>query len=164
MTPRAVFDCMVLLQGAGRPAGPAGACLRLVDDGQIALYLSSQILAEVRDVLTRPAVQRRFPALSPEWVAMFVRHLELKGTLLASVPHAASLPRDPKDEPYLNLAIASGAKYLVTRDNDLLDLMSDTGFRSRYPDLLIVEPVAFLRELAASIGAPDEPESPGPST
>lgn len=36
-----------------------------------------------------------------------------------------SYERDPKDEPYVNLALAAGAKYLVTRDKDLLDLMSE---------------------------------------
>lgn len=61
MTPRVVFDCMVVLQGAGRPAGPAGACLRLVDQGRVTLCVSAEVLAEVRDVLTRPKVQRKFP-------------------------------------------------------------------------------------------------------
>jgi hypothetical protein len=37
MTPRAVFDCMVFLQGAGRPAGPAAACLRLLDEEKVML-------------------------------------------------------------------------------------------------------------------------------
>jgi len=33
------------------------------------------------------------------------------------------------------------------RDNDLLDLMQDEGFRSQYPHLLILNPVALLRLL-----------------
>ncbi len=150
MTPRAVFDCMVLLQGAGRPTGPAAACLRLVDEGQVALCISAEILAEVRDVLTRPRTLRKFPGLSPAWVESFVRHLEAKGILLANVPHAVTLQRDPKDEPYVNAAIVAGAKYLVSRDLDLLDLMKDETFRALYPGLLILEPVAFLRDIACS--------------
>ena len=147
MTPRAVFDCMVFLQGAGRPAGPAAACLQLLDEEKVVLCVSAEILAEVRDVLTRPKTLRQFPGLSPECVEAFVRHLELKGALFANAPQAVRLQRDPKDEPYLNLAIAAGAKYLVSRDNDLLDLMKDDDFRACYPDLLILEPFAFLRSL-----------------
>ncbi len=148
MTPRAVFDCTVFLQGAARPAGPAAACLRLVDDGQVTLCISAEILAELRDVLSRPKTQRRFPGLSADWVKSFVSNVELKGLLFGEVPHAVALERDPKDEPYINLAIAAGAKYLVTRDLDLLDLMKDDSFRQRFPALLILEPPAFLREFA----------------
>jgi hypothetical protein len=49
---------------------------------------------------------------------------------------------------------AVSARYLVSRDNDLLDLM-DGGrpegrqFRHRYPGLIIVDPVGFLLEKAA---------------
>ena len=150
MTPAVVFDCMVFLQGAGRPAGPAAACLRLVDDGDVVLFVSADILAEVRDVLTRPKTLRNFPGLSPEWVESFIRHLELKGVLFVNVPRAVALPRDPKDEPYVNLAVATGAKYLVSRDLDLLDLMQDDNFRRQYPGLQILDPVSFLREIAAS--------------
>jgi putative PIN family toxin of toxin-antitoxin system len=148
MTPPVVFDCMVFLQGAGRPQGPAAACLGLVDEAKVVLCVSPDVLAEVRDVLTRPETLHRFPRLSPEWVESFVTNLELKGVVFARVPHAVALPRDPKDEPYLNLAVVAGAKYLVTRDYDLLDLMKDEDFRQRYPDLRILEPVAFLREIA----------------
>jgi putative PIN family toxin of toxin-antitoxin system len=147
MKPRAVFDCMVFLQGAGRPAGPARACFRLVDEGQVMLCLSPEILAEVRDVLTRPKTLQRFPLLSQEWVETFVANAASKAVVLAQVPKAVSLERDPKDEPYLDLALAVRAHYLVSRDRDLLDLKNDEGFRQRYPDLQILDPVAFLKAI-----------------
>lgn len=83
MKPRVVFDCMVFLQGAARPTGPAGACLRLVDDDRVILCLSNAILVEVRDVLSRPKLQRKFPALTAEWVEAFVGNLTLKGVRLS---------------------------------------------------------------------------------
>ena len=64
----------------------------------------------------------------------------------AAVPKTVSLERNHKDEPFLDLAVASGAAYLVTRDKDMLDLMADPGFTSRYPGLRIVGPVELLRE------------------
>ena len=77
-------------------------------------------------------------------------------------------PRDPKDELYLNLAIAAGARYLVSWDNDLLDLMADnpdgTAFRGRFPGLMVLTPVAFLRELGqASTPPPAEGSVQQPS-
>ena len=148
MNPRVVFDCMVFLQGAGRPKSPARKCFQLVDDDQVILFLSAEILTEVRDVLARPKTLKKFPQLSPEWVATFVQNVEKKAVMLNNVPKTFSLKRDPKDEPYLNLAIAVGARYLVSRDFDLLDLMNDEGFKKACPELIILDPVAFLEAIA----------------
>ncbi len=148
MKPRAVFDCMVFLQGAGRPSGPARACFRLVEEGQVTLCLSTPILAEVRDVLTRPKTLRRFPLVTPEWVETFLQNVESKALLLPEVPPTFTLERDPKDEPYLNLALAVQASYLVSRDRDLLDLMEDENLRQRHPDLTILDPASFLKALS----------------
>lgn len=145
MTCRAVFDCMVFLQGAGRPTSPARACFRAVEDGDVTLFLSHDILAEVRDVLTRPKTQQRFPLLSAAWVSEFLQSVESKAVVVPDVPKLFSLDRDPKDEPYINLAIAAQVRFLVSRDLDLLDLMNDAKFRAQFPDLLVVDPVAFLK-------------------
>ena len=67
--------------------------------------------------------------------------------LVSTVPSLFSLPRDPDDEPYLNLAIAADADHLVTWDKDMLDLMQDQGFRAQYPQLTILNPVALLEIL-----------------
>ena len=56
------------------------------------------------------------------------------------VPAIFTLIRDPDDEPYLNLAIAVSAEYLVTRDNDMLDLMKDPEFRTNIPRLRFLIP------------------------
>ena len=44
-----------------------------------------------------------------------------------------SLARDPDDEPYLNLALTANVDFLVPWDKDLLDLMQDEDFRTRFP-------------------------------
>ncbi len=59
-------------------------------------------------------------------------------------------PRDPDDEPYLNLAIEVESDYLISRDADLQDLMKweqEAGreFQRRFRFLKIVTPVEFLQ-------------------
>ncbi|MBI3822723.1 MAG: putative toxin-antitoxin system toxin component, PIN family [Planctomycetes bacterium] len=155
MTLRAVFDCMVYLQAVGRMGGPARACFRLVDEGKTTLFVSSRIMAEVRDVLARPKIRKRFPLLTSESVDEFLVNVEKKAIVVDDAPCVFALPRDPKDESYINLALAVGAMYLVSRDKDLLDLMNDKDFRKRYPGLTILDPAAFLKAMAL-IEASDE--------
>jgi putative PIN family toxin of toxin-antitoxin system len=158
MAPRAVFDCMLFLQAAGRmTAGPAAACLEAVRGGRLGLVVSPAILAEVRDVLTRPKTIRKFPGLTPEAVRLFLEDVESLAEARADVAGPFVLARDPKDEPYVNLAIDAGADYLVSRDKDLLELMDDGDFRALCPGLAIIDPVALLRLLDAARPAAGQP-------
>jgi predicted nucleic acid-binding protein len=81
--------------------------------------------------------------------------------VLPDVPKVFTLKRDPKDEPYLNHALATAAEYLVSRDLDLLDLMLDESFRQRYPNLTILAPPAFLQVIARQ-GQPESATEAGP--
>jgi putative PIN family toxin of toxin-antitoxin system len=157
MTPRVVFDSVVFLQAAGRPSGPAAACLVLLSEGRLTLCLCSQVFAEVADILNRPRVRRRFPLLTDERVDRFLLDVRAKATFIDAVPPAFTDARDPDDEPLVNLAVAAGARYLVTWDNDLLDLMGETtpagsDFRQRFPGLTVLNPVALLRAMAPGEG------------
>src|SRR2546429_412916 len=121
--PVTVFDCMVYLQAAARAEGPARACLQLAKDGQILLRLSPAVLMELEDVLNRPRIRVKFPSLTLEAVALCFEDVARVGESEGKVANVVPLPRDPKDEPYLNLAVAARADFLVSWDKDLLDLM-----------------------------------------
>jgi len=134
------------------PKGAAGACLALVEAGAIDLYVSAQVLSEVAEVLIRPAVRRLVPSLTLEMIETFIENIRAIAICLWNVPEEYHFERDPKDEPYLNLAIVANATYLVSRDNDLLDLMATQrpeaqNFRLRYPMLKILTAPAFLQEV-----------------
>lgn len=146
---RAVFDCMIFLQGAARRESPSGACLDLARRRMVDLCLSPEILSEVEQILKRPAVRAKFSTLTDQLVNDFIQSLLGFSTLFGSVAREYRLERDPKDEPYLNLACQLHAAHLVTRDKDLLDLsFSDsepgTTIRRNHPHLNIVEPIPFL--------------------
>ena len=145
MTVAAVFDCMVFVQALANARGPACACYELVRGGGLLLYLSPDVIVEVGDVLSRPKVRRKLPTLTDEVVEAFLRDVLVRAVMLSDVSEAFRLERDPKDERYVNLAVAAGASYLVTWDRDLLDQMNDDGFRRQFPDLTILEPPALLR-------------------
>jgi putative PIN family toxin of toxin-antitoxin system len=153
--PTVVFDCMIYLQGTTSSRGPAAALLRTFESGELTLLVSDDILDEVADVLSRPKVRRKSPSLTDERVNALLARIRDRATVVSGVPRLFSLERDPKDEKYLDLALHAGAQYLVTRDKDLLDLMepaTEEGrmFRQQHPGLTILDPVAFLRILAAS--------------
>ena len=146
-TPGVVFDCNLFLQAAISSLGPAFACMNLVDQASIKLIVSPEAISEARDVLSRPKLTQKFATLAPERVEQFLANIEAKAVLVSDVPRTITLPHDPQDEPYINLAVASGARYLVSRDHHLLDLMRDEQFRQGHPGLEILNPVAFLQEI-----------------
>jgi len=147
----AVYDCMLFFQAADRPQR-FYATFELVHKGSVVLCLSPDVLAEIRDVVTRPKLRRKFPALTPQAVDAFVSRYLRRANWIVDVPGVYTVQRDPKDSKYVNLALAAAAPYLVTQDKDLLDLMkTDTPegseFCRRFANLKIVDPVTFLREL-----------------
>ena len=140
---------MIYLQGVARAKSSANACFALVKENIVELYLSLETLAEIEDVLTRPKFRNRFPSLTDEMIEAFLKDVKDKAVILKNVPSIFSYSRDPKDEKYVNLAVEAEADYIVSRDNDLLALMTDyteecKDFRRRFRGLKIVNPVDFL--------------------
>lgn len=148
--PRVVFDCNVLLQAAAREKGVAAKCLRLAESGFVQLCLSREVLTEVEDVLNRPEIRAHFSDLNDEIVGAFLIRLQKLSIFVRSVPKKFSYPRDEDDEPYINLAIAADAGFIISRDRDLLDLMTGhtddcKEFRQRFRSIKVVGPLEFLK-------------------
>jgi putative PIN family toxin of toxin-antitoxin system len=148
--PRVVFDCNVLLQAAAREKSVAAKCLNLAESGLIQICVSREVLAEAEDVLNRHEIRAHFPDLSDEVVGAFLKRLLKLSLLIRPVPRKFSYPRDEDDEPYINLAVAAGAEFLISRDKDLLDLMTGhtdecKEFRQRFRPLTVIDPVDFLK-------------------
>ena len=125
-------------------------CVALAEQGLLELYVSPAILAEFRDVIGRPQIRTKFRQLTDDVVAEFIARIERIAVRVDEVGTDITLARDPKDEPYLNLAAHSQADYLVSRDRDLLE-GADT-IAKTMPNLRIVDPVAFLVAVRARIG------------
>jgi len=80
----------------------------MVSSGAVVLCLDARILAEYDDVLARP----RF-GFDPDSVAALLDYIDFRSEVIASEPLERRLP-DPGDEPFLEVAAASGADCLVT--------------------------------------------------
>lgn len=147
MSTLAVYDCMLFFRAVSQPKR-VRPIFDLVDQGQVTLCFSPEVLAEIRDGLTRPKLLAKYQAITSAAVDAFLAQQLRAAKWISDVPEEYCLVRDPKDSKYVNLALAAAAPYLVTTDRDLLDLMEPTStvgqdFRARFAGIRILEPAAF---------------------
>ena len=140
----AVFDTVIYLQAALSDKGAAYACWQLVEKGEARVFVTEAILAEIEDVLNRPKLRRRYSVLTDEKVAKVLQAIRAHTVIIENTNRIYAFERDPNDEVFINLALDCKAEFLVSRDNDLLDLREDENFKTIFPDLKIVDPAEFL--------------------
>jgi putative PIN family toxin of toxin-antitoxin system len=123
-----VFDASALVGAALKADSvPERALLHAQEVDVIAL--SAAVDAEIAAVLSRPKFAGAIPAPRRE------RLLEiLRGTAVWFEPAVRVTDcRDPKDDKYLELALAAGAETIVSSDDDLLVLHPWRGVRILRP-------------------------------
>jgi putative PIN family toxin of toxin-antitoxin system len=150
----AVFDCNVFLQTMLSRRGASHACWEKVLAGEVTLFVTPYMLAEIRSLPGHPKL-KRFSGFTPERVERFIEKLLDVAELIADVPAAFSYARDPEDAHYVDVALATHSMLVVSSDKDLLDLMSDNNqegreLRQHHPDFLVLTPPQFLTYLSAS--------------
>ena len=129
-----VFDTSTLVGAASRRTGvPHRAFLHALRTDRVAV--SEGMLSELREVLARPRLAR---FVSPELRDDVLALLSVSGVPFAPGERVTDC-RDPKDDLFLELALASGAGILVSSDNDLLVLHPWRGVR-------ILRPAEYLAE------------------
>ena len=132
---RAVFDSNVVISGIIW-RGEAHLCLVAMARRRVRVFASAWILEEIhRSVRKLEELGRapRDPWPSVHWFGHTVR-------LIEPTPTGKQRSRDPKDDPILGTALASGVKKIVTFDEDLLILEKPFGIE-------IVRPDGFLRSV-----------------
>lgn len=123
-----IFDTNILVSAALLSGSRADACVRAVLARDIPIIFSAATYDELADVLMRPKLDR--------YVSRRIREGLLRTWRKAAVlfPEAALREgvrdcRDPDDDKFLELALASGARAVVTGDEDLLVLDPWRGIR-----------------------------------
>ncbi len=142
---KVVFDTVVFVRAL---LNLRSVCGRLVFayQAQYQLYLSTPVVIEILRVLSREELVTKLERRRNTY-------LEAIAGLLESFRHAqavdlATIPptsRDPKDDKFLATALAAGADYLVSEDEDLLVL-------GEYQGIQIVNAATFLGILERGAG------------
>ncbi|MEJ7860804.1 MAG: putative toxin-antitoxin system toxin component, PIN family [Pyrinomonadaceae bacterium] len=153
---RIVFDCMIFLQAVISDKNVAFELFEHLEKDVFTLFVSGETLDEVNNVLNRPYIRNRNPQITDESIEMFLSRVLNRAKRLNKIPKHFQYPRDPKDEKYINPAIEAEANYIVSRDNDLLDLMTGIDaeskeFRQRFRFLKVIAPGEFLRIIQEGI-------------
>ena len=89
-----------------------------IDNGQIKLIFSEELIEEFLTVATRPKFERYFPGND---IKLLLSKFDLYGRLI-KVTSEITICRDKKDNFLLCLAVDSKADFLVTGDSDLLEI------------------------------------------
>jgi putative PIN family toxin of toxin-antitoxin system len=121
-----------------RRQGTTSDVLRALRDGRFtAIYLVA-LLVELIEVLGRPALRAKYH-IQPDDASVLIDLLRLRGELVIPARPVRAC-RDPKDDPFLEAALAGEADCIVSGDADLLAL-------SPFEGILILRPAEFLARL-----------------
>ena len=123
---RAVIDNNVLVSGLLWGNTP-GRVLAAVAEGHVQIFLSEELLAELREVLRRRkfAARLALKELTPETA---LAKVQASARLVPASPIPAPPPlRDPDDLAVLACAISAAVDVIITGDKDLLTLKSFQG-------------------------------------
>ena len=115
---RLILDTNILLSALLAPLGAPAQLLDAWERKAFTLVASEALIAELRDVASRPFFRARLRASTAELLAVGLREFSVFCRDLASGPIAP----DPKDSFLLALAEAGEAEFLVTGDKELLSL------------------------------------------
>jgi len=105
------------------------------------LLISHATVAELNQVLSKQKFRKYITREeSVEFLNAFVQN-----SIMVEVTRYISICRDPRDNKFIELAIAGQAKYIVTGDKDLLNLHP-------FGELAILTPRQFLEFSIAGAG------------
>jgi putative PIN family toxin of toxin-antitoxin system len=125
---RVVLDANVFVSAYINPEGTPGQIIQsFLRNGSFELVLSEPIIAEVLEALAYPKVLKA--ARSKIEPALWFEDLVVLSQLIPDDIPVPRLSADPDDDPYIACAIASGARFLVTGEPDLLTVRQHEGVR-----------------------------------
>jgi putative PIN family toxin of toxin-antitoxin system len=135
---RAVVDTNILVRALIKPTGTVGPVLQRLRRGDYTLLYAMPLLEELVDVLNRPRNRGKY-RLTDADIRTVVGLILLRGEEVSPVERISAC-RDPKDNKFLEVAVAGWADGLVSGDEDLLILHP-------FQDIPIIRPAEFLELL-----------------
>lgn len=133
---RVVLDANVLISAVISPRGTPAQVVRLWEGEEFEVVISAPILEELERVIHYPRIREKYN-LADEYVEQFLQSIGSGATIVEPLAKLSVIEKDPSDDRYLECAVASGASYIVTGDDHLLDL-------EEYGGVAILNPAEFL--------------------
>ena len=135
---RAVIDTSVLIRYLIRPSSAIKELIEIRWLGdEVQMVTAPKLVEELEGVLKRDYIQA---LVRPEEGQALLDAIHQKAAILPSFGEVPSYTRDPKDDKLVACALAGGADYLVTVDQDILVLEA-------VGDVRMVTPYDFVRTI-----------------
>jgi putative PIN family toxin of toxin-antitoxin system len=137
---RAVIDTGVFVSALIRKHGTTGdaLCVRALRDGRFTAIYTTDIVVEIIDVLGRANFRNKYH-IEPDDITALVNLIRLRGELVSPARKVTAC-RDPKDDKFLEAALATQTDCIVSGDADLLNMTS-------FEAIPILRPAEFLARL-----------------
>ncbi|MDO9302397.1 MAG: putative toxin-antitoxin system toxin component, PIN family [Anaerolineales bacterium] len=135
---RAVIDTGVFVSALIRRQGTTGDVLLALRDARFTAIYTTDILVEIIDVLGRTKFRTKYH-IEPDDITELINLIRLRGELVVPT-QTVSACRDPKDDKFLEAALAAQTDCIVSGDADLLVL-------TPFQDVPILRPAEFLARL-----------------
>lgn len=153
-----ILDTNIVVRGFINLQSSSGQILRACQRRQVIPILSRAILSEYRAILRRPAILESYPELAQPGARDALERLLYVSEFHRRVGARFGFPRDPKDSPFLELAIAASATHLITTDKDMLSLVggrddASKRFRQR-TRTRVARPEDFISEHPEAVSVP----------
>lgn len=137
---RAVVDTNILVRAVLRPLGTLGTLPRMIRGRYFVALYSDETLDELSSVLARPRLKTKYGVRDEDVESLVVAFLHFGEAVTPQ--RRIAVCRDPKDDVFLEIAVAGKADVIVTTDDDLLVLdpfegiriMAPSGFRKMLSD------------------------------
>ncbi len=128
---KVVVDTNVVVAGLLSPHGPPGEIVRMIASGSLSLCFDARVLPEYADVLARPKF-----GFDPHQVKLVLEQVRGEGHVVASDPLPDKL-HDPDDQAFLEVALAGGARCLITGNVKHFPLSKCCGVKVLSPSLFL---------------------------
>jgi putative PIN family toxin of toxin-antitoxin system len=113
----ALLDTNIWVSGFLVPQGHSAKVIRAWREQKFVVVVSEALLREIEAVLSRPRIRKKF-VVSDEAGAVLIQTIRQHAKIVEPTGKL-KICRDPKDDAILETAILGGARYTVSRDEDL---------------------------------------------
>lgn len=137
--PKAVLDSNIIVSALIVPHGKPAQIILYAKQGKFTCILSAEILQEVRGILTRRHIQKKYHP-TEEAIEKLLSVLQELSVMISVQNIENVIPNDPPDNIVLACAVEGNADYLVSGNLYFINL-------KEYRNVKMVTPAQFLETL-----------------